>query len=89
MAKVKVQWTIEVTETYEDEIDWEDFAALFDGEPPTLEQFLAGEVDKSDVDAEELAGSEEGENRKYVSVDERYIDSIEVITPVKENDDAR
>jgi hypothetical protein len=76
--KVKVEWTVELTESYEVEMDFEDFQTLFgEGAAPTLDEFKAGQFDKGDMDQHALADSEtEG---MFVSVDERYIDSVEAV----------
>ena len=77
--RVKIEWTIEVTETYCREMDWDEFAAMFDGDPPTAEQYRSGEVGRSDIDAEQLAGDETDDNRDAGSVEERYVVDVEII----------
>ena len=78
--KVKVRWTTTITETYEAEMDLEDFVTMFDGDAPDLVQLQAG-VNKDDyyIDAEELAGLEEADNMEFVGVNDRYVDSFELV----------
>ena len=77
--KVKVRWTIEITETYEAEMDLEDFVTMFDGDAPDLVQLQAG-VNKDDyyINAERLAGLE-ADNMEFVGVNDRYVDSFELV----------
>jgi len=80
MAKIEVTWTVEVTETYHEVIDYDDFAAMVNingGEAPSLEDIKSGEWKPGDLEPDLMADSEVDPDT--VIVDGRDVDSVKVI----------
>jgi hypothetical protein len=72
--RVKVKWSIEVTENYEAEID------IPDDDMPSLDYLAVGDYlygNREDI----LPGEETEDARKFADVHDRDIDSFEIITP--------
>lgn len=80
MAKIEITWTVTVTDTYHELMDFDDFAAMVSlsgQEPPALEEIRDGDFTTYDLDPDMLAGSEIDPDTADVT--SRDVDSIKVI----------
>jgi len=80
MAKIEVTWTVEVTETYHEVIDYDDFASMVNingGKAPSPEDIKSGEWNPGDLEPDLMADSEIDPDTAMVT--SRNVDSVKVI----------